>query len=113
MKPRVTLFFLIIFLIEQGLAKDILQKPPLAKVEPVEDVYFGVEVSDPYRYMENLEDEYVKQWFKTQANYTRNTLNSIPRRQFLIDKMYEFDRRRKARYSRPRITENDLFFYLF
>ena len=112
MKYRIILFYLSVFLIGQGLAKDILQKPPLAKTEPVEEVYFGVEVSDPYRYMENMEDEYVRQWFKTQADYTRAKLNSIPKRQFLIDKMYEFDSRRKARYSSPHITENDLFFFL-
>jgi prolyl oligopeptidase len=112
MKCRIILFCLSVFLIEQGLAKDILQKPSSAKVEPVEDVYFGVKVTDHYRYMENLEDEYVKQWFKAQADYTRAKLNSIPKRQFLIDKMYEFDGRRKARYSTPRITENDLFFFL-
>jgi len=111
-KTRIILFCLSVFLFGHGLAKGILQKPPLAKVKPVEEVYFGVEVNDPYRYMENLEDEYVKQWFKAQADYTRAKLNSIPKRQFLIDKMYEFDKRRKARYSSPRITENDLFFFL-
>jgi len=112
MKFNVVLFCLSIFLIEEGLAKDVLQKPPLAKVEPVEEVYFGVKVSDPYRYMENLKDEYVEKWLKAQADYTRSKLNSIPKRQFLIDKMYEFDSRRKATYSGLRITENDLFFYL-
>jgi prolyl oligopeptidase len=112
LKIRIILFCLSVFLFEHGLAKDILQKPPLAKVEPVEDEYFGVKIADLYRYMENLEDEYVKQWFKTQADYTRAKLNSIPKRQFLIDKMYEFDRRREARYSSPRITENDFFFFL-
>jgi len=112
MKLNGILFCLSIFLLEESLAKDVLQKPPLAKVEPVEEVYFGIKVSDPYRYMENLEDEYVKQWFKAQADYTRAKLNSIPKRQFLIDKMYEFDKRRKARYSGPHVTENDLFFFL-
>jgi prolyl oligopeptidase len=112
MKSRIILFCLSILLIEQILAKDVLQKPPLAKVEPVEEVYFGVKVNDPYQYMENLKDEYVEQWFKAQADYARAKLNSITKRQFLIDKMYEFDNRRKARYSTPRITENDLFFFL-
>jgi len=111
-KTRIILFCLSVFLIGKVLAKDILQKPPLAKVESVEDDYFGVKIADPYRYMEDLEDEYVKQWFKAQADYTRAKLNSIPKRQFLIDKMYEFDKRRKARYSGPHVTENDRFFFL-
>jgi len=111
-KTQIILFCLSVFLIGKVLAKDILQKPPLAKVESVEDDYFGVKIVDPYRYMEDLEDVYVKQWFKAQADYTRAKLNSIPKRQFLIDKMYEFDKRRKARYSSPHVTENDRFFFL-
>jgi len=109
---RIILFCLSVFLFGHGLAKSILQKPSLAKVEPVEDEYFGVKIVDPYRYMESLEDEYVKQWFKAQADYARSRLNSIPKRQFLIDKMYEFDKRRTAKYSAPRVTENDRFFFL-
>jgi len=112
MRPKTVLFYLSFFLIEQGLANYVVQKPPIAKEEPFEEVYFGVKVSDPYRYMENLKDEYVEQWFEAQADYTRVKLNSIPKRQFLIDKMYEFDKRRKAKYSTPGITENDLFFFL-
>jgi prolyl oligopeptidase len=111
-KSGIILFCLSVFLIEQGLAKGLLQKPPLAKVEPVEDEYFGVKVVDSYRYMEDIEDDYVKQWFKAQADYTRAKLNSIPRRQFLIDKMYEFDKRRTAQYSAPYVSEKDRFFFL-
>ena len=112
MKIRIILFCLIVFLFGRCLAKSASQKPSLAKVEPVEDEYFGVKIVDSYRYMEDLEDDYVKQWFKTQADYARAKLNSIPKRQFLIDKMYEFDKRRTAKYSAPRVAENGRFFFL-
>ena len=43
---------------------------PEAKIVSVSDTHWGVEVPDPYRYMENLEDPEVEKWFRMQANYT-------------------------------------------
>ncbi len=90
----------------------INEKPPLAKVEIIVDNYFGKEISDPYRYMENLQDTVVQDWLKLQADYTRQVLNSIPGRQSLIDKMMEFENRTTSKNSWPSITENDRYFYL-
>ena len=45
------------------------EKPPLAKVEVIVDNYFGKEISDPYRYMENLQDTVVQDWLKLQADF--------------------------------------------
>ena len=62
--------------------------------------------------MENLQDPYVKNWFKSQADYSRSVLNSIPGRQSLIDKMREFDEKKSTRVSNLNITGNDQYFYL-
>ena len=88
------------------------EKPPLAKVEVVVDNYFGKEISDPYRYMENLQDTVVQDWLKLQADYARKVLNGIPGRQSLIEKMMEFENRTTSKNSWPWITENDRYFYL-
>ncbi|MUG93745.1 hypothetical protein F7734_15490 [Scytonema sp. UIC 10036] len=42
-------------------------KPPVAPVQPVTDDYFGIKVTDNYRYMENFKDEEVQKWVKAQA----------------------------------------------
>ena len=55
-------------------------KAPVAPVRMVTDEYFGVKVSDPYRYLENLQDPEVAAWFKSESNYTQNTLAAIPGR---------------------------------
>ncbi|MCH7534798.1 MAG: prolyl oligopeptidase family serine peptidase [Bacteroidetes bacterium] len=92
--------------------KDSFKKPPLAKVEVVEDSYFGIKILDHYRYMENMEDIEVQNWFKSQTDYSRLVLNNIPGRQSLIDKMHEFDRRKASKIRRLRITDNNRYFYL-
>src|ERR1035438_6854702 len=40
--------------------------PPVAKVRPVVDDYFGTKITDQYRYMERLDDPEVAQWLKGQ-----------------------------------------------
>ena len=88
------------------------EKPAPAPIKPVTEEYFGVEVVDPYRYMENLDDPQVQEWFKTHSDYSRSTLDRIKGRQSLIDKMREFDQRKSSRISYLRITDNDVYFYL-
>ncbi len=88
------------------------QKPPLAEVKQVTETYFGKEIYDPYRYMEDTKDSIALKWIKAQSEYARNILNSIPGRQELIDKMKEFDSRKQAKFFDLQITENDHYFYL-
>jgi len=93
-------------------SNDTRQQPPLAQIKPAEDEYFGIKISDPYRYMENLQDSSVQRWVKAQADYSRSILNSIPGRQKLIDKMIEFDGRKSLQIGVLRTTNNDRNFYL-
>ena len=41
--------------------------PPKARVDNVTDEYFGVKVTDPYRWMEDLKAKETQDWMKTQA----------------------------------------------
>ena len=69
--------------------------PPVAPVRPVTDTYFGVPVTDPYRYMENLSDPDVAAWFKGQDTYTRGVLAKIPGRDALVARIRELDKSRE------------------
>ena len=75
------------------------------------DVYHGVEVTDPYRYMEDLENPAVVDWMRAQSEYARSTLDSISGRQGLIDKMHEFDGRMSDQIHSLQITDTDRHFY--
>ena len=113
MKTKAFLIILLpMLLIQCTTVNNKMKKPPLAPIMPVETDYFGTEISDPYRYMENLKDTTVLKWMKEQADYSRSVLNSITGRQGLIDKMVEFDSRRSERVTSLNITDNDKYFYL-
>lgn len=112
MKTKTMLLCLTILFLVQCTTKITQEKPPLAQVKPVEDVYFGKKITDPYRYMEDLQDSVVQNWIKSQADYSRSVLNSIQGRQSLIDKMREFDQRKSSSISYLNITDNDRYFYL-
>jgi protease II len=67
------------------------QPPPAAPVKPAVDHYHGIAVSDPYRYMENADDQAVQSWMKAQDDYTRAMLVRIPGRQRLLSRIEELD----------------------
>ena len=68
------------------------QSPPVAPVRPVLDDYHGTKVSDPYRYLENVDNPSVQSWFKAQNDYTRAVLAAIPGRSRLLARIEELDR---------------------
>ena len=67
------------------------QSPPVARIDDIVDEYYGVKVADPYRYMENTEDPYVKKWIKEQGDYAADILTNLPARQKLLDRLLELD----------------------
>ncbi|MFZ0599408.1 MAG: hypothetical protein WAM46_20640, partial [Flavobacterium sp.] len=87
-------------------------KPQPAPEVIVTDNYFGKIISDPYRYLENLNDPKVIDWMKTNAAYAREKLNEIPERENLVKKIKELNSRRGSTISELDITENNKYFYL-
>jgi prolyl oligopeptidase len=53
--------------------------PPASKKSPVTDTYHGVEVVDPYRWLEQWPSEEVKAWTGEQNAYAREFLDSRPK----------------------------------
>ena len=112
MRNFLSIFISTFFLLTYCQQKKDFGTPPIAKVDVVEEEYYGKKISDPYRYMENLEDSTVVNWFKAQGDFARSVLDQIPGRQELIDKMLEFDGRRASTIYSLVITDNDHYFYL-
>ena len=61
--------------------------PPVAPVERVTDTYFGTSVTDPYRWMENVEDPRWMPFLRGQAAYARKTLDAIKGRKELATRV--------------------------
>ena len=57
---------------------------PVARVEPVSDVYFGETITDNYRWMENPKDPDWLPFLEGQNKHTRGVIDSIPGRDKLL-----------------------------
>jgi len=62
--------------------------PPTPR-EPVTDTYHGVEVVDPYRWMEDMATPQWKTWLKAQAGHAEDVLSRIPGRAALRQRLAE------------------------
>jgi prolyl oligopeptidase len=64
-------------------------KQPIARVTPVSDTYFGVTITDPYRWMEDSAQEEFQTWLTAQNDYTRAWLDTQPGRAELVQQILE------------------------
>ncbi|MEL7046077.1 MAG: hypothetical protein AAGL66_13825, partial [Pseudomonadota bacterium] len=85
--------------------------PPVAKIENVVDTHWGVEVDDPYRYMEEVDDPYVREWFEGQAAYAEGYFAALAERESLFDRLVEMDQGAPFRtYSVKEFPGGDVFY---
>lgn len=91
-------------------AQNTQYKYPNSPAIPVVDNYFGTNVTDNYRWMENIKDSSVVKWFKEQADYTTNVVNKIPGQQTLINEMERLDSVQSIDYGLPKLVDNTYFF---
>ncbi len=71
-----------------------LTYPETRKVDVVETLH-GVEVADPYRWLEDLDGEETKAWIEAQNKLTFSFLEQIPKRQVIenrLTKIWNFER---------------------
>ncbi len=95
--------------------------PETAKVDTV-DVYFGTQVHDPYRWLENDTSAATAAWVEAQNKVTNEYLNQIPFRQTLLNRLttladYEkinapFKKHGKYYFSKNDGLQNQSVFYV-
>lgn len=84
--------------------------PPPTERIPVTDNYFGMKVTDNYRWLENMKDSAVVYWFKAQADYTNSYLDNIPGRDSLVAAFEKMDALTPARIT-DIVRKNNRYFY--
>ena len=65
----------------------------------VSDTYFGLAYKDPYRWLEDLKDQAVQGWFKSQAALTDDQLAKIRARDALAEEWLKLDKLQPAKYN--------------
>lgn len=69
------------------LAHQVHGAPQIAPERPVTETFFGHAVTDPYRYMENVQDPDVSAFLKSQSTHARAILDQIPGRDALVKRI--------------------------
>ena len=89
----------------------IIAQPPATRRIPVTDDYFGMKVTDNYRWMENLQDSSVLKWFEAQDTYAENLFNKISGRDQLLAEYNALDSIQKEQRWFVR-KDGDYYLYL-
>lgn len=88
------------------------QTPPIAPVENVVDTYFGTQITDPYRYMEQFTEPRVRAWVEGQAAYAEARLHAISGRETLRSRIAELDAGAPfVLFGITRRANGDLFYF--
>ncbi len=98
--------FIILMLIASSVFSQI-QYPATKKVNQVDD-YFGTQVKDPYRWLEDDNSEETKEWVKEENAVTNKYLSAIPYYDKVKKKLKEMWN--YAKYSSP-FKEGDYYYY--
>jgi prolyl oligopeptidase len=66
-----------------------ISAPPHTPAEPVTEILHGVEITDPYRWLEDQNSPRTRAWLEEQTAYTRAYLNAIPSREQMRGRVNE------------------------
>ena len=64
--------------------------PPQSPIEPVIEVFHGVAVTDPYRWLEDQNSARTRAWIDAQTRYARTYLDNVPGREGIGKRIREF-----------------------
>lgn len=93
---KVFLLIAVIILAQPALAQ---YNYPTTKTIEVNDTYHGTTITDSYRWLEDVKNPEVLNWFKTQAEYTNTEMAKIPNQDKLIQEFQQLDAMRSVSYS--------------
>ena len=86
---KLILLLLIAISVNLSVSAQTQTAPPKAEVRNVTDEYFGVKITDPYRWMEDLESVETQKWMREQADYSRAYLDKLPVRDEILKRLDE------------------------
>jgi prolyl oligopeptidase len=67
----------------------LMEPPPHTPVEEVTEILHGVQVTDPYRWLEDQESSTTRAWIQAQTQFARSYLDAIPCRERIRKRVRE------------------------
>lgn len=104
--------FLFLFNCNKEEKNTVVYTPPKILGQTAIDNYFGKEIIDDYRNLENTEDSIVKTWFKKQTQYSNTYLSQISNKDTLAKQMETISNRKASFSKKINVTDNNQYFYL-
>lgn len=101
------LLFIIVGFTLSGIAQ---YNYPMSKTVDSSDTYFGVRYPDPFRWLENMKDSEVKNWFKSQGEFTNEIINNINGCKELQNEWENLSKLKSTKYSDRYERGNKIFF---
>lgn len=85
-------------------------QPPATKKDDTVETYWGVNVPDPYRWLESADAPDVKQWIEAQNTYTERALSSFPQGAAIAKRVQALSLTSTQR-SQPELVAGRLLFF--
>jgi prolyl oligopeptidase len=83
--------------------------PPSTPKQPLVDTYFGVRVTDNYRWLENGSSPDVKQWVTAQNAWTAAYMDKLPQRDAILTYLKQRLKTEHTRYAAFQLRDGRLF----
>ncbi|MEO7313249.1 MAG: prolyl oligopeptidase family serine peptidase [Chitinophagaceae bacterium] len=96
-----------IFLSLSGLS----QKYPNSKTVDSSDTWHGVTIKDPYRWLENLQSDETKNWYKAENNFSSEIMDKLPMTKELYSDLLSLDSIEPDKIGKVRQVGNTLFYF--
>lgn len=103
-----TCFVLLVFQVALVQAQ-MSKSPPATRQDNVRDTLHGVEIVDPYRWLEDQNSPETRKWINAQNDYTHFLLDSLPFRQNIQERLTEL--MRIDRLAAPTERNNSYFLW--
>ena len=75
---------------------------PITPKKEFKEVLHGVEISDPYRWLEDVDSQETRSWLESQDAYTESIINSLPSREGLLKEFQKLYRQDSTPFLYPR-----------
>ncbi len=107
MRRNILLFFLSLIICFSSKAQ---YKYPYSKTIDSSDTWHSVTVKDPYRWLEDLKNQAVINWFKAQATFTDSVMSNMPFTEEIYNELIKLDVAEPEKKYSVRKMENSIFY---